>query len=386
MKNLLILVVGCLSIGGPALAQSPAAFVCNYTGAPGSPGLCEPTAGVSNAHAEQVLERILKPIGLTRNFGVMECANTQNCFATVIRGQRLIIYDGAFMSRIGRMTNTDWSAVSIMAHEIGHHLQGHTIDGTGARPQKELEADTFSGFVLHQLGASLNESLTAILLLGSDRPSATHPARFDRVEAIKKGWLEADELYPGPASLRANPAQTAAARQPAPTRPDNAMADRTQPETALTLPRPASSRPTTQPATAGSNRISAATTGCLSGNCRNGIGVFVSPARERYEGEFADGDRHGQGTQYRANGQVEYRGSFRDDQRNGIGAYYFANGDRYVGPFVANLPNGKGTYYFADGDRFVGQFRDGQRNGPGTLTHPDGTSETAVYKDDEAIE
>ncbi len=371
MKSHLSLVFGCLLALSPALAQTASpVFVCNYIGAPVTDIQCQATAGISNAHAEQVLEQILKPIGLTRNFGVLECANTRNCFATVIRGQRLIIYDGAFMKRIERMTNTDWSAVSIMAHEIGHHLQGHTIDGLGGRPQKELEADRFSGFVLHQLGASLNESLTAILLLGSDHPSATHPAKFDRVEAIKKGWVDADELYPG---------RTVAAR-PASERPVTARTDR--PNTALTLPRTTSANPDVAQAA----RISTAATGCLSGNCRNGVGIFVGPAHDRYEGEFVDSDRHGQGTQYYANGKVEYRGSFRDNLRSGTGAYYYPNGDRYVGQFSANVPNGKGTYYFTDGDKFIGQFRNGQRNGSGTLYHPDGSSETAIYQNDEEVE
>jgi hypothetical protein len=378
MKTFVLLLLGCLVALHPALAQPNApTFVCNYIGAPVADIQCQPTTGISNAHAEQVLEKILKPIGLTRNFGVLECANTRNCFATVIRGQRLIIYDGAFMNRIERMTNTDWSAVSIMAHEIGHHLQGHTIDGLGGRPQKELEADRFSGFVLHQLGASLNESLTAILLLGSDRSSATHPAKFDRVEAIKKGWLDADELYPNPATARTAPGIVPPDRATA--RPD-LMRTGTAPP--VTAPRPATAGPTTAQAA----RISTAATGCLSGNCRTGIGVFVSPNRDRYEGEFMDGDRHGQGTQYHANGRVEYRGSFRDNQRNGTGAYYYPNGDRYIGQFAANVPNGKGTYYFADGDRFTGLFRHGKRNGPGTLIHPDGSTETATYENDEEVE
>ncbi len=383
MKPYLLLVFGCLSALRPAIAQTESpVFICNYIGAPATDIQCQATAGISNAHAEQVLERILKPIGLTRNFGVLECANTRNCFATVIRGQRLIIYDGAFMNRIERMTNTDWSAVSIMAHEIGHHLQGHTIDGLGGRPQKELEADRFSGFVLHQLGASLNESLTAILLLGSDKASATHPAKFDRVEAIKKGWLDADDLYPARPNTARNSANQPAADRNLIARDENNRPDLTRAGTALTLPRPAS----TSPATAQAARISTFATGCLSGNCQTGIGVFVSPNRDRYEGEFMDGDRHGQGTQYHANGSVEYRGSFRDNQRNGTGAYYYPNGDRYVGQFAANIPNGKGTYYFTDGDKFIGQFRNGKRNGPGTLYHPDGTTETAIYKNDEAVE
>ncbi|WP_229375865.1 M48 family metalloprotease [Fibrella aquatilis] len=185
----------------PVLAQlpspKPASFICNYTGgrAPSIECSYDPQAA-SIGHAGRVVDRILKPIGLMRNFKVMECANTQNCFAAVLNGQRYIIYDAAFMQQLEEATETDWTATSVMAHEIGHHLQGHTLTTGGSTHQKELEADRFSGFVLHQLGATLDEALIAIRAIGAVNASATHPARATRLEAIQKGWAEADALYP----------------------------------------------------------------------------------------------------------------------------------------------------------------------------------------------
>jgi hypothetical protein len=361
MKPFLTLVTACGFGCLTAIAQPTApVFSCNYTGAISPLSFGRLADGKNNAHAEQVVERILKPIGLTRNFSVMEYANTQNCFATVLHGKRYIIYDGAFMQRIENMTRTDWSAVSIMAHEIGHHLQGHTIDGQASRPGKELEADRFSGFVLHQLGASLEESLTAIWLLGNERATPTHPAKIDRVEAIQKGWQDAEDQYPNRlrVDLSGAVARVSSSRPAAPAAPV-----------------------VNQPA-----KIIMANTGCLSGNCQNGAGVFVSATRERYEGEFAEGNKHGQGAQFYADGQLRYRGNFRNDQRNGVGAYYYPNGDRYVGNFTANTPGGHGTYYFADGDHFTGQFRDGKRNGKGVMHHADGSNEAGTYQDDELVE
>ena len=195
----LILLLGTL--GAPAIAQipktQPVAFVCNYTGTRPPAISCDynPQAA-SIGYAGRVVDRILKPIGLMQNFKVMECPDTRNCFATVLNGQRYIIYDAAFMQQLQDATETDWTATSIMAHEIGHHLQGHTLQAGGSSHQKELEADRFSGFVLHQLGATLDESLIAIRTIGAVQPSASHPGRAARLTAIQKGWSEADAIYP----------------------------------------------------------------------------------------------------------------------------------------------------------------------------------------------
>ena len=319
-------------------AQVPtsASFICRYTGGTAGPQVvCAPTTA-SNGHAERVVDRILKPIGLMRNFKVIECSNTDNCFATVLKGQRFIVYDAAFMEQIEEETETDWSAISIMAHEIGHHLQGHTIDGRGGQPVKEIEADKFSGFVLHQLGASLEEATIAVKTLGDEHATSTHPAKPARIEAIRKGWLEAEAMYPKSRTLVKTP--TAMAPKPIATN---------------TTATP--SRPVVMP-----KSTPRAAVGCVSGDCEDGRGVFVYPTGERYAGEFEEGDKHGEGTEYYTDGKVKYEGNFRDNLRSDYGTYFYRNGDKYAGWFKNNVPNGKGTYYFADGDRIAAMFKNGQ--------------------------
>lgn len=331
------------ALSGHLVAQTlplgSGAFICSYTGGGMSPQVvCSPTT-TSNGHAERVVDRILKPIGLMRNFKVIECSNTDNCFATVLKGQRFIVYDGAFMQQIEEETETDWSAISIMAHEIGHHLQGHTIDGRGGQPIKEIEADKFSGFVLHQLGSSLEDATVAVRALGDEHATSTHPAKPARIEAIRKGWLEAEAMYPKSRTAIKTP--TAMAPKPINTAP-----------TAV-----AASRAIVSPGKAPAQRT---TVGCISGDCEDGTGVFVYPTRERYAGEFEEGDKHGEGTEYYADGKLKYKGNFRDNLRSDYGVYYYRNGDKYAGWFQNNVPNGKGTYYFADGEKIVATFRNGQ--------------------------
>lgn len=360
VKSVLVLsIVLWLAQLAPATAQVriPGTFICNYTGHGTVPEVvCSPNT-VSNGHAERVVDRILKPIGLMRNFKIIECSNTDNCFATVLKGQRFIVYDAAFMQGIEEETETDWSAISIMAHEIGHHLQGHTIDGRGGQPQKEIEADRFSGFVLHQLGASLDESVVAVEALGDERATPTHPAKPARIDAIRKGWLEAEAMYPK--SRAGNKPAVAIAPRPA--------------ASPVLASRPVAARPVVAPPAPGRMPAGRATVGCVSGDCQDGNGVFVYPTRERYTGEFEDGDKHGEGTEYYADGQVKYKGNFRDNLRTDYGIYYYRNGDRYEGWFQKNVPNGKGIYHFANGDRLVGLFSNGQPAATNTLYMADGT-------------
>lgn len=333
------------AIGSPLFAQIPArsgSFVCNYTGGkPGPQVVCFPTT-TSSGHAERVVDRILKPIGLMRNFKVIECSNTDNCFATVLKGQRFIVYDGAFMRQIEEETETYWSSISIMAHEIGHHLQGHTIDGRGGQPLKEIEADKFSGFVLHQLGASLEESMVAVRALGDEHATSTHPAKPVRLDAIRKGWLEAEAMYP---KSRIG-LKTPVAMAPKPI--------------ATTSTPVAAARAVVAPKAPTRGSGAGATVGCVSGDCEDGTGVFVYPTRERYVGEFEEGDKHGEGVEYYADGKLKYKGNFRDNLRSDYGVYFYRNGDKYTGWFHKNIPNGKGTYYFADGERLVATFENGQ--------------------------
>ena len=307
-------VAGAL-LAGTLLAQSSEPFVCNYTGDRTLKTLpCTYSGQATSSRATRVVDRILKPIGLMQNFKIMECPETRNCFAAVMNGQRFIIYDGAFMQQLEDATETDWTATSIMAHEIGHHLQGHTLSMGGSSHQKELEADRFSGFVLHQLGATLDESLVAIRAIGNVAASASHPGRAARLEAIRKGWTEADAIYPR--------TKTVTPSKPAPS-------------VVAAAPK-VNSKPTTS----------------VMG------GVMPTATTQLY-----------------ANGSVKYQGDLLMNMRTGYGVYHYANGDRYAGQFAYDQPNGKGTYYFADGDKFVGTFRNGKRSGAGTLFNADGEVE-----------
>ncbi len=117
-----------LILSNISIAQEETTFVCSYTaGIINEKAICDLVGFQTRPAAQKAVELIVSRSGLKQNFYVMECPNIDNCFAAARNGERLIVYDASFMRRVNSMTQTDWGAMSILAHEIGHHLQGHTI-------------------------------------------------------------------------------------------------------------------------------------------------------------------------------------------------------------------------------------------------------------------
>ena len=151
----------------------------------------------SSGEAEVVIEKIVDAVGLEPNFEV-RAASVPNASAVIDSGKRWILYSQDFLLNVRQQTGSEWAATSILAHEIGHHLNGHPLDGRGSRPKIELEADKFSGFVLGKMGASLREAQAAIRHFGTRTGSSTHPSRQARLEAIANGWSRGSKDRPDP--------------------------------------------------------------------------------------------------------------------------------------------------------------------------------------------
>lgn len=164
---------------------------CSYDGQPVRFGI----GGQAPRDCRDMIEQVMNFTGLPQNFQVTE-ADVPNAAAAILLDQqkvpqRVIAFNPDFIELVRRETGGNpWAAVSIMAHEVGHHLAGHTIQPGGSQPPIELEADKFSGFVLYKMGASRQDTLKAIqtLVPESVRHDSTHPGRAQRVGAISDGW------------------------------------------------------------------------------------------------------------------------------------------------------------------------------------------------------
>src|SRR5215213_8487184 len=123
------------------------------------------TTSFSNVtEGRKIAQEIVDIVGLKANFEVRE-ANIPNAAAVVYGGKRYILYNPNFIIQLEKTTGTKWAGISVLAHEIGHHLNGHTITAAGSQPALELEADEFSGFVLRKMGATLQQAQAAMKAL-----------------------------------------------------------------------------------------------------------------------------------------------------------------------------------------------------------------------------
>jgi hypothetical protein len=154
----------------------------------------------SDLEAKKTMEAIMSVTGLPANF-VLKAADVDNAIAVVMRDteppKRFVLYNQTFFEEIQNKSKTSYGALSILAHEIGHHLSGHTLSEEGSRPLFELEADRFSGYIVRKLGASLIQAQVAINLLCPDEGTKTHPGKKARLAAIANGWKDADEEMNG---------------------------------------------------------------------------------------------------------------------------------------------------------------------------------------------
>lgn len=154
---------------------------------------CSQLSFSSDEDAQIAIDNILDVLGLYRNFSIQECPNINNALAKNIEispghKERYILYDPEFFKKMDENANSKWASISIIAHEIGHHLNGHALNDVGSNHKWELEADYFSGISLGKMGASLQEAQSAINTLHSEKASRTHPAKADRLVQIELGW------------------------------------------------------------------------------------------------------------------------------------------------------------------------------------------------------
>jgi hypothetical protein len=141
---------------------------------------------VNDVSVERLIGQIVDRFGVKNAFLTMACDRTSNAQATVDeKGRPYILYNPEFLKSVKTLDFTrtslgtnkvDWERLTVLAHEVGHHLINPHPSAT--RPAMELEADETAGFILYKLGATLEESQGAMRSsVVSIEGSYTHPPR-----------------------------------------------------------------------------------------------------------------------------------------------------------------------------------------------------------------
>ena len=170
------------------------AFFPHFIGCLTAPllALATPAQAQTAPAPTDVIREITDAVGLKARFELRATREVDNAAAVVYNGKRFLLYNPDFLNSVNRAGHTDWAGISILAHEMGHHLNGHTLRAGGSQPADELEADEFSGFVLRKLGAGLAQAQAAMATVPDTEDSATHPGRTPRLAAIGQGWQRAN--------------------------------------------------------------------------------------------------------------------------------------------------------------------------------------------------
>lgn len=153
--------------------------------------------GMVKAYKE--INQILSVVRLKYNGRILECPEFGGkVLAYIDEGERWIAYDVDLMETADSMEV--WVSKGILAHELAHHLHGHTLyhpHNLALQRNEELDADNWAGYILGKLGATKQE---AILFLNAvEHPTCeeegfvTHPCKSKRKEEALKGWQDAQK-------------------------------------------------------------------------------------------------------------------------------------------------------------------------------------------------
>jgi hypothetical protein len=145
----------------------------------------------SPADGKKIVTSILDAIGTQGNFTIKE-ANVPNVEAKMRHHHPFIVYNPEFVNSVNAMTKDKWASIFILAHEVGHHVEGHTLTRAKDKLDIELQADQFAGFALCKMGATLEQAQIAMHFISNVAASKTHPGREARLAAIEKGWNMAE--------------------------------------------------------------------------------------------------------------------------------------------------------------------------------------------------
>ncbi|GAB3097799.1 M48 family metalloprotease [Lysobacter terrae] len=136
----------------------------------------------------EVIDKVLRSLDISPAIDVYILKDENNAFATVASGRKIVAFDVDFLQWVNAQAGTEWAAIQIVSHEIGHHIAGFSNESH----RSELNADYWSGQALQRLGSSRESATQAIMSVGTTTDTQSHPNKFKRAGIIERGWDDAE--------------------------------------------------------------------------------------------------------------------------------------------------------------------------------------------------
>ena len=113
----------------------------------------------------------------------------------------------------------------------------------------------------------------------------------------------------------------------------------------------------------------------------SGYGQYIWKDGSCYSGEFQSGLKNGFG-KYRKNKDVYcnmYEGQYYKDKKQGFGIFKWATGNIYRGQYKADEREGIGEMKWTDGSVYIGQWQGGIQHGYGRMIFSNGTIKEGLF-------
>lgn len=141
--------------------------------------------------AYKTVVNVIRETGLAQNFVILP-GNVSRVKAYIKDNERILEYNPEFMQKL--QGDTNWHGISVLAHQIGHHLSNHALDNGNSNLKEELEADRYAGFVLHKMGATLAEAVAALETANLEEKLEGNASMNARLTALTQGWNNSELL------------------------------------------------------------------------------------------------------------------------------------------------------------------------------------------------
>lgn len=150
--------------------------------------------------AKKYLDTIVSSVGVMTGGEIkLNAADSiKNAVATIYNNKRYILYNPDFLKMLQHDDTLSWANLTILAHEVGHHVNKHNFgeENCQKRREQELEADVYAGKAMRCLCATREEATAAYASLPrSPLPGSCYPSSILRQQTVAQAWKDQDSIF-----------------------------------------------------------------------------------------------------------------------------------------------------------------------------------------------